>query len=79
MDVAKVDRDVAYVTIVVHLCCKLLFLIFHLFFFDVCCKCVSLDVANVFTRMMQVSYLNVAYIHNGFKHMLQLLYLMFQI
>jgi hypothetical protein len=25
MDIAKVDRDVAYVTMVVHVCCKLLF------------------------------------------------------
>jgi hypothetical protein len=32
MDVAKVDRDVAYVAMVVHICCKLLFPIFHLFF-----------------------------------------------
>jgi hypothetical protein len=32
MDVAKVDRDVAYVAIVVHVCCKLLFPIFHQFF-----------------------------------------------
>jgi len=33
MDVAKVDRDVAYVVMVVHICCKLLFSMFHLFFF----------------------------------------------
>jgi hypothetical protein len=32
MDVAKVDRDDAYVAVVVHLCCKLLFPMFHLFF-----------------------------------------------
>jgi hypothetical protein len=32
MDVAKVDRDVAYVAMVVHVCCKRLFPIFHLFF-----------------------------------------------
>jgi hypothetical protein len=42
--VAKVDWDVA---MVVHICCKLLFLMFHLFFPDVCCKCVYLDVAYV--------------------------------
>jgi hypothetical protein len=29
MDVAKVDRDVAYVAMVVHVCCKCLFLMFH--------------------------------------------------
>ena len=32
MNVIKVDRDVAYVAMVVHVCCKLLFLMFHLFF-----------------------------------------------
>jgi hypothetical protein len=31
-DVAKVDRNVAHVVMVVHVCCKLLFLMFHLFF-----------------------------------------------
>jgi hypothetical protein len=32
MDVAKIDRDVTYVTMVVHVCCKLLFPVFYLFF-----------------------------------------------
>jgi hypothetical protein len=32
VDVAKVDRDVAYVAMVVHVCCKLLFPMFLLFF-----------------------------------------------
>jgi hypothetical protein len=32
MDVAKVDRDVAYVAMVVHVCYKLLFPMFYLFF-----------------------------------------------
>jgi len=36
--IAKVDQDVAYVAMVVHVCCKRLFLIFHLFFVRVCCK-----------------------------------------
>jgi hypothetical protein len=31
-DVAKVDHDVAYVAIVVHICCKSLSPMFHLFF-----------------------------------------------
>jgi hypothetical protein len=31
-DVAKVDQDVAHVAMVVHVCCKLLFSMFHLFF-----------------------------------------------
>jgi hypothetical protein len=46
-DVAKVDRDVAHVAMVVHVCCNLLFSIFHLFFFPTyvasmfigCCIC----------------------------------------
>jgi hypothetical protein len=32
MDVAKVDLGVAYVAMVVHLCCKPMSLIFYLFF-----------------------------------------------
>ena len=45
MDIAKVDRGVAKV---VHICCKFMFPMFHLFFFlDVCCNCVYLDVVYV--------------------------------
>jgi hypothetical protein len=47
MDVAKVDQDVAHVAMAVHVCCKRLFQMFHLFFFDVCCKCVYFDVPYV--------------------------------
>jgi hypothetical protein len=43
MDVAKIDRDVAYVAMVIHICCKRMFLMFHLLY----CKCVYLDVAYV--------------------------------
>jgi hypothetical protein len=46
-DVAKVDRDVIYVAMVVHICCKGLFPMFHL--------CFHRYVASVF-------YLDVAYI-----------------
>jgi hypothetical protein len=63
MGVAKVDRDVA---MVVHVCCKCLFPIFHLFFrymLQVClfryCIC--------FTYTLQVFYLDVAYVCNVFK------------
>jgi hypothetical protein len=42
MDVVKLDRDVAYIAIVIYVRCKCLFPIFHLFFSDVCCKCVCL-------------------------------------
>ena len=48
----KSSWDAAHVAMVVHVCCKLLFSMFHLAFFNVCCKCVYLDVANVFTQMM---------------------------
>jgi hypothetical protein len=47
-DVAKVDRNVAHVAImVVHICCKLLLPMFYLFFPDICCKYVYLDVSYV--------------------------------
>jgi hypothetical protein len=66
MDVAKVDADVAYVAMVVNVCCKHLFQMFHLFFpmyvasvLSRCCIC--------FTHMLQVFYLDAAYVHNGFK------------
>jgi hypothetical protein len=45
MDVAKIDRDVAYVASVLEVCCKLLFKMFHLFHTYVatvlsrCCIC----------------------------------------
>jgi hypothetical protein len=33
MDIAKVDRNVAFIAMVVHLCYNLLFLMFHQFFY----------------------------------------------
>jgi hypothetical protein len=32
MDVTKIDRDIAYVAMIVYVCCKRLFLMFHLLF-----------------------------------------------
>jgi hypothetical protein len=46
MNVAKLDQDVPYAAMVVHVCCKRLFPMFHLFF----------------RRMLQVFYLDVAYV-----------------
>jgi hypothetical protein len=46
MDIAKVDWNVAYVTMVVHVCCKLLSLMFHLFF--------QTYVASVFIWMLHM-------------------------
>jgi hypothetical protein len=47
-DVAKVDRDVAYVTMVVHVCCKCLFPMFNLF--------VQTYVASVFVWMLHMFF-----------------------
>ena len=47
MDVANVDRDVAYVATVVDVCCKGLLPLFHLCFPAACCKFIYLDVAYV--------------------------------
>jgi hypothetical protein len=44
INVAKLDQDVTYVAMVVHVCCKCLFPMFHLFF----------------RRMLQVFYLDVS-------------------
>jgi hypothetical protein len=65
MDVAKLDRNVAYVVMVVHISCKFLFSMF--LFLDVCCKCVYLDVAYIFTHMLQVFYLDVACVLQWFQ------------
>ena len=70
-DVVKVDRDVAYVAMVVLVCCELLFSMFHLFFRHMlqvclfrCCIC--------FTHMLQVFYLDIAFV-------LQLFLIVFQV
>ena len=67
IDIAKVDRDFAYVAMVVHVCCKGLLPMFHLYFLNARCKCVYLDVAYVsHIRCMRV-YLDVPYGCNGFQ------------
>jgi hypothetical protein len=84
-DATKVDRDVAHIVMVVHVCCKLLFLMFHLFFSDVCCKCVYLDCICFHTydtsvlsgccvclQWFQVFQIHVSFV---FSRMLQLLHL----
>jgi hypothetical protein len=45
-DVTKIDQDVTYVSMVVYVCCKRLFPMFHLFL-DVFSKCVYLDISYV--------------------------------
>ena len=68
LDVAKVNRHVAYVAMAIHVCFKCMFQMFHLFFqrslqvfhldvayvSHVCCKCFNF-------------YLDVAYVCNGFQ------------
>jgi len=69
-DVAKVDRDVPYVAMVVHVCCKRLSQCFSCFS-DVCCKFVYLDVAYVSHICCKCFYLDVAYVCNDFQLFLQ--------
>jgi hypothetical protein len=65
-NVAKVDLNVTHVVKVVHVCCKLLFSMFHLFFSTFGAS-VYLDIIYVFTYMMHMFYLDVAYVYSGFK------------
>jgi hypothetical protein len=53
MDVEKVDQDVAYVAMVVHVCCKRLFQMFYLFFFWT-------YVASVFIWMLHMFHTYIA-------------------
>ena len=62
IDVAKVDRDIAYVAMTIHVCCKRLFQMFYLFF--------QMYVASVFIWMLRMFHTyvckcfcqNVAYV-----------------
>jgi len=57
MDVEKVDRDVAYVAMAIHVCCKRLFQMFHLFF--------QMYVANVFIWLLHMFHTYVASVFSG--------------
>jgi hypothetical protein len=75
IDIVKVDRDIAYVAMVVHVCYKGLFQCF-ICVSDVCCKCfiwmlrmfhtyvasVSCGCCICFTYMLQIFHLDVAYV-----------------
>jgi hypothetical protein len=67
IDVAKINRDDSYVAMVVDVCCKLLFSMFHMFFSDVYCNCVYLDITYFSYIFCKVFYLDVAYVCNSFK------------
>jgi hypothetical protein len=69
-DIAKVDRDVAYIAMVVHVYCNHLSLMFHLFSRYTLEVCLS-GCYICFTHMLQVFYLDVAYICNGLQLFLQ--------
>jgi hypothetical protein len=75
VNVAKVNWNVTYVAMTIHVCCKRLFQMFQLFQMDVvhvlsgCCIYFTVvlqvfhpDVAYVFTHMLQVFHLEVAYV-----------------
>ena len=66
MNVAKIDRDVVYVAMVVHVCYKLLFPTFHLFFRHILQVCLS-RCCICFTYMLQVFYRCCVCVYNGFQ------------
>jgi hypothetical protein len=66
-DVAKVDQDIVYVIMVIHVCCKCSSKMFHLCFWTYCYKCVYLDVTYVSHIYCKCFYLDMAYVCNGFQ------------
>jgi hypothetical protein len=75
VNVVKVNRNVTYVAMAIHICCKCLFQMFQQFQMDVvhvlsgCCIYFTVmlqvfhpDVAYVFMHMLQVFHLDVAYV-----------------
>jgi uncharacterized membrane protein YgcG len=77
MDVAKRDQDVVYVAMVVHVCCKSLFLMFHLFSRRMLQVCLS-RCCICFTHLLQVFYLDIAYILQLFFKCFQVFFQVFQ-
>jgi hypothetical protein len=70
--IRTVDRNVAYVAMVVYVCYKLLFPMLHPFFPDIYCKCIYLDITyglhiccKCFIWMLHIFY-------NGFQVFLQM-------
>ena len=78
IDVAKVDRDVAYVAMVVHVCCKRLLLInVYMFFRRMLQVCLS-RYYICFTHKLQVFYLHVAYVLQWFSNVFYVFLQVFQ-
>jgi hypothetical protein len=70
-DVAKVDRDVAYVAAVAHVCCKRLFSVFYQFFLYTYVESVSDVCLNCFICvffMLQVLHQNVSKVDWDIAH-----------
>ena len=65
-DIAKVDQDVAYVAMVVHVYYKLMFPTFYLFLPDVCYKCVYLDIVYVSHICCKCFIWMLCMFYNGF-------------
>jgi hypothetical protein len=84
MNVTKVDQNVAYVAMVVYICCKGMLPLFHLFFPNACCNCVYyLDVACVlYECCIWLQWFSSVFrcflvfsVSSAFRSMLQRLYL----
>jgi hypothetical protein len=63
MDVAKVDWNVTYVAMAVHVCCTPIFISFFRHMLQVCLS----ECCIYFTHMLQVFYLDVVYVCNDFQ------------
>jgi hypothetical protein len=57
MDVTKIDQDIAYVAMIVHVCCKRPFPMFHLFF--------QTNVASMFIWKFHMFHIYVASVLSG--------------
>jgi hypothetical protein len=69
LDVAKVDRDVVHVAMLYTSVFECMFQIFHLFF-QTFIASVSSGCCICFTCMLQLFYLDVVYVSNGFQEFL---------
>jgi hypothetical protein len=76
--VAKVDQDVVYVAMVVHVCCKLMFQCF-ICFSDVCYKYFYLDVAYVSHICCKCFIWMLLMFYNGFEVFFKCFRCMFQV
>jgi hypothetical protein len=71
VDVAKVDRDVAYVAMAIHVYCERLFQMFHLFF--------QMYVANMFIWMLHMFHIYVTSVLSGCRICFAMAFRVFQV